>query len=166
MLYITCPKASRAIVERDCSLAAAESIGSKSLQWMEETGGMPDVIRLADDEIAFIDCSEEEPAGRRSLCYDLQGRLSRKKDVLQDSALELAERHGLSLLKEEEYCQLQSLGDYDLKTSCWLLTPEDIRNKGGALFGEKRYGHVFFYHNGAQSYYQVRGFRCLLRISL
>ena len=119
---------------------------------------------LPDQEIVIADCSEEEPAGRRNLCYDMQARVSRKNNAPADSALEQAQRHGVSLMDEQAYRRLQSLGDFDLKTSCWLSTPETIRAKGGALFGEKRYGQVFIYHNGVQSYYQVRGFRCLLRI--
>ena len=136
----------------------------ESLAWMEETGGMPDVIFVSDQEIVIADCSEEEPAGRRNLCYDMQARVSHKNNAPADSALEQAQRHGVSLMDEQAYRRLQSLGDFDLKTSCWLSTPETIRAKGGALFGEKRYGQVFIYHNGVQPYYQVRGFRCLLRI--
>ncbi|MEE8808443.1 MAG: DUF4256 domain-containing protein [Lactimicrobium sp.] len=137
----------------------------ESLDWMEESGGMPDVVRLSDNVIGFVDCSEEVPGGRRSLCYDEKARLARKKNAPSDSAVALAQRHGLSLLTEEEYFQLQEVSSFDQKTSTWLLTPEELREKGGALFGKKRYGRVFIYYNGADSYYQARGFRCILKIS-
>ena len=137
----------------------------QSIQWMEETGGEPDVVSsLAEDEstIVIADCSKEAPAGRRSVCYDETARLGRKKNAPADSAMELAQRHGVILLDEKDYRLLQQTGDFDQKTSCWLLTPERIRSKGGTLFGEKRYSELFIYHNGADSYYQVRGFRTKL----
>lgn len=148
------------------SLLEKDSDARESLEWMEQTGGMPDVLQKDDHQIVFVDFSNEEPAGRRSVCYDEQARLARKKNAPGDSAMALAARHGLTLLDEEDYRALQESGNFDLKTSCWLLTPDDIRSRGGALFGEKRYGHIFIYHNGADSYYQVRGFRCKLILPL
>ena len=127
-------------------------------QWMEETGGQPDIVCL-DKGIYLCDCSKEEPAERRSICYDAAARISRKKNAPETSAVELAEAHHTELLSEEEYRYLQSQEDFDLKTSCWIKTPAEIREKGGALIMEKRHGTVFLYHNGADSYYGVRGSR-------
>lgn len=136
------------------------------LQQMEETGGEPDVIGVDANtkQYLFCDCSPESPPGRRSTCYDAEGLLSRKEHRPDHSAVEMAEEIGISLLTPEEYRFLQQLGPFDTKTSSWLRTPGDIRALGGALFGDYRYGTVFIYHNGAQSYYAARGFRGLLRV--
>ena len=134
-----------------------------AVAWMEESGGEPDVIAFLSG-LAVVDCAKEAPAGRRSVCYDQAARLKRKKLPPENSAKELAEEHGLSLLDAADYRQLQALGDFDLKTSCWIQTPAPIRDKGGARFAEKRYGSAFVYHNGADSYYKVRGFRCKLSL--
>lgn len=137
-----------------------------SLLEMERTGGEPDVVGRETEtgECLFVDCSAESPAGRRSLCYDRQGREERKAFKPKTSATEMAAKMGLELLSEERYRELQKLGEFDLKTSSWLQTPPDIRRLGGALFGDCRYGRVFIYHNGAPSYYAARGFRGLLRV--
>ena len=131
------------------------------LEKMEETGGEPDVIGLADTAgaVLFCDCSAETPAGRRSLCYDRAALLGRKKNPPAGSAADQAEAIGARLLTEALYRRLQTLGEFDLKTSSWIETPEAIREKGGALFCERRYGAVFTFHNGADSYYSVRGWR-------
>ncbi|WP_420153632.1 DUF4256 domain-containing protein [Siphonobacter sp.] len=137
-----------------------------SLQLMEETGGEPDV--LAQDaktgEILFYDCSPESPKGRRSLCYDRKALDARKEYKPQDSALDLAAAMGIELLTEEDYRELQKRGTFDQKTSSWIKTPAEIRDLGGALFADRRYGQVFVYHNGAESYYAARGFRGSLRV--
>jgi hypothetical protein len=133
---------------------------------MEHTGGEPDVI-AADTktgEIIFADCSPESPKGRRSLCYDRNARESRKQNKPSGSALEMAEAMGVKILNEDEYKNLQKLGPFDAKTSSWLETPAEIRNLGGAIFGDWRFGRVFVYHNGAESYYAARGWRGLLRV--
>jgi hypothetical protein len=137
-----------------------------SLHEMEQTGGEPDVVGKdqTTDEFLFFDCSAESPKGRRSICYDRDGMQSRKDFPPANNALDMAEEMGIELLTEDQYRYLQQFGPFDTKTSSWLLTPSDIRAKGGALFGDFRYGHVFVYHNGAQSYYAVRGFRGLLRV--
>lgn len=133
---------------------------------MEATGGEPDVIGKdpGSGEYLFCDCSPESPQGRRSVCYDRQGLESRKEHRPANSAIDMAAEIGIELLSEEQYRALQKLGPFDAKTSSWLQTPDDIRERGGALFGDYRYGHVFVYHNGAQSYYAARGFRGLLRV--
>ncbi|MEW8966776.1 DUF4256 domain-containing protein [Exiguobacterium alkaliphilum] len=131
---------------------------------MERTGGEPDVIRLPNGELAFCDCSPESPSGRRSLCYDEQALAARKKNKPDGSVVALAEQMGLELLDEATYRYLQTLGTFDLKTSSWILTPETIRQKGGALFCDRRYDHTFVYHNGADSYYAARGFRGMFKI--
>jgi hypothetical protein len=133
---------------------------------MERTGGEPDVIGFdkASGAYLFCDCSEESPAGRRSLCYDREGLESRKEARPENSVIDLAASMGIELLSEEGYRALQELGEFDRKTSSWILTPPDIRKLGGALFCDRRYGHVFVYHNGAQSYYGARGFRGLARV--
>lgn len=138
----------------------------RSLQQMEATGGEPDVIGKAKDSghIIFCDCSPESPAGRRSTCYDAEARASRKEHKPQSSAVEMAVAMGIELLTEEQYRELQKLGEFDTKTSSWIETPADVRALGGALFCDRRYGKVFVYHNGAQSYYGARGFRGLLRV--
>ncbi|MPM61045.1 hypothetical protein SDC9_107899 [bioreactor metagenome] len=137
-----------------------------ALQQMELSGGEPDVV--GRDEISgaylFMDCSPETPAGRRNLCYDRAALDARKANKPASSAMETAEAWGAMLLDEEHYRHLQSLGEFDLKTSSWLLTPASVRKLGGALFGDRRYGRVFIYHNGADSYYGVRGFRVMVRV--
>lgn len=137
-----------------------------SLHEMERTGGEPDVVEYdkANDEYVFYDCSKESPDGRRSVCYDPEALESRKKNKPENSAIGMARDMGIELLTEEQYRQLQKLGDFDLKTSSWVQTPSEIRNRGGALFCDSRYGQVFLYHNGADSYYAARGFRGLLRV--
>jgi len=135
-----------------------------SLDLMEESGGEPDVIGQDRETSAFIfcDCSEESPKGRRSVCYDREGLESRKEHQPKNSALDMATEMGIQLLTEVQYRELQQLGKFDTKTSTWLLTPEEIRKRGGAIFGDYRYGQVFVYHNGAQSYYAARAFRGML----
>jgi len=137
-----------------------------SLNEMEVTGGEPDVIAQDQKtgELVFYDCSPETPRGRTNLCYDREARQSRKEHAPQDSAMEKATAMGVELLTEEQYRALQELGEFDTKTSSWLLTPPEIRKLGGAIFGDRRYNHVFVYHNGASSYYGVRGFRASLRV--
>ncbi|MBL0913819.1 MAG: DUF4256 domain-containing protein [Bacteroidia bacterium] len=137
-----------------------------SLLQMEDTGGEPDVIAFdkKTGEYTFCDCSAESPKGRRSLCYDAAALASRKEHKPADSALNLAAEMGIDLLNEDEYRALQQLGNFDLKTSSWLLTPAPIRKLGGAIFGDRRYDTVFVYHNGAESYYAARGFRGSLRV--
>ncbi|QXA07648.1 DUF4256 domain-containing protein [Acinetobacter pittii] len=137
-----------------------------SLQEMENTGGEPDVIAYDQqkDEYLFVDCSPETPKGRRSLCYDREALEARKDHPPKNSAIDVAKEMGAELLTEEQYYELQKLGEFDLKTSSWLKTPDEIRRLEGAIFGDRRYGRVFIYHNGAQSYYAARGFRCCLRV--
>ncbi|WP_291913556.1 DUF4256 domain-containing protein [Chitinophaga sp. CB10] len=137
-----------------------------SLQQMEETGGEPDVIGRdkKTGEIIFCDCSVETPRERRNVCYDAEALAARKEHKPGDSAVAMAEAMGIRLLTEAEYRQLQELGEFDLKTSSWIDTPKEIRKLGGALFGDRRYDHVFVYHNGASSYYGVRGFRGVLMV--
>lgn len=137
-----------------------------SLGEMERTGGEPDVVGqdAKTGEYLFCDCSAESPAGRRSVCYDREALDSRKEHKPENSAIEMAAAMGIELLTEDEYRALQKLGNFDMKTSSWVKAPADIRSLGGALFGDRRYGHVFVYHNGAQSYYAARGFRGALRV--
>ena len=137
-----------------------------SLQKMEATGGEPDVIGHAkgSGHLIFCDCSAESPAGRRSTCYDAEARNARKEHKPKSSAVEMAAAMGIELLTEAQYRELQDLGEFDTKTSSWIETPSDVRALGGALFCDRRYGKVFVYHNGAQSYYAARGFRGLLRV--
>lgn len=137
-----------------------------SLGEMEETGGEPDVVEFdkKTGEYIFIDCSEESPKGRRSICYDREGLESRKEHQPDNNAIDMAADMGIEILTEEQYRDLQRLGEFDAKTSSWLKTPTVIRKHGGAIFGDFRYGNVFVYHNGAQSYYAARGFRGLLRV--
>ncbi len=136
------------------------------LREMESTGGEPDVI--ADDakaaSVAFLDCSAESPAGRRSLCYDQEALGARKEAKPRDSAVAMAAAMGIEILTEEQYRALQKHGSFDTKTSSWIATPADVRKLGGALFCDRRYDKVFVYHNGAQSYYAARGFRGLVRV--
>jgi hypothetical protein len=133
---------------------------------MEESGGEPDVIAGLErtEGFSFCDCSPESPAGRRSLCYDREALQARKEHKPASSALEMAARMGVALLSEEQYRELQRLGDFDRKTSSWVRTPPDVRKLGGALFCDRRYGKVFVYHNGAESYYAARGFRAALHV--
>ena len=133
---------------------------------MEETGGEPDVIGRAGESgrFTFCDCSPESPTGRRSVCYDREALDSRKEHKPQGSAVEMAAAMGVDLLTEEQYRALQTLGEFDARTSSWVRTPPDVRSLGGALFCDRRYGRVFVYHNGAQSYYAARGFRGSLRV--
>ena len=137
-----------------------------SLHEMESTGGEPDVIGRDDStgEFLIVDCSAESPKGRTSLCYDREGLESRKEHRPKDSAIDMAKAMGVALLTEDQYRALQVLGEFDKKTSSWVMTPTEIRQLGGALFGDRRFGRVFIYHNGAQSYYGVRGFRGMLRV--
>lgn len=137
-----------------------------SLHEMERTGGEPDVAGrdAKTGEYLFYDCSAESPAGRRSLCYDREALDSRKEHKPANSAMDVAGDMGIELLTEDEYRALQKLGEFDTKTSSWIATPADIRKLGGALFCDRRYDHVFVYHNGASSYYAARGFRGSLRV--
>lgn len=137
-----------------------------SLSEMERTGGEPDVVAFdkKTGEYIFYDCSDESPKGRRSVCYDRAALESRKEHKPKDSAVNMAEAMGIELLSEEEYLELQKLGDFDAKTSSWLKTPSEIRKLGGALYGDFRYGRAFVGHNGAESYYAARGFRGALRV--
>ena len=137
-----------------------------SLNEMEETEGEPDVVgyEANTDEYIFFDCSAESPKGRRSLCYDREALEARKEYKPADSAIDMATEMGIDLLTEDQYRMLQNLGKFDTKTSSWLLTPPDMRKLGGAIFGDFRFGRVFVYHNGVQSYYSARGFRGSLKV--
>ena len=144
-----------------------------SLNEMERTGGEPDVVGYDNlragkagktDEYIFYDCSAESPGGRRSVCYDREALESRKENKPKNSAMDMAADMGIEILTEEQYRELQKLGKFDTKTSSWLKTPSEIRKLGGAIFGDWRYGNVFVYHNGADSYYAARGFRSLLKV--
>jgi Protein of unknown function (DUF4256) len=137
-----------------------------SLNEMERTGGEPDVVGQdkKTGEYIFYDCSAESPKGRRSICYDREGLESRKEHKPENNAIDMAAAIGIELLTEEQYRELQKLGDFDTKTSSWVKTPSEIRKLGGALFADRRYGNVFVYHNSAPSYYRDRGFRGSLRV--
>ena len=137
-----------------------------SLNEMERTGGEPDVVGHDNKtgEYIFYDCSAESPKDRRSICYDREGLESRKEHKPKNNAIDMAAGIGIELLSEEQYRELQKLGNFDMKTSSWVKTPSDIRKLGGAIFSDYRYGTVFVYHNGADSYYAVRGFRGSLRV--
>lgn len=137
-----------------------------SLNKMEVTGGEPDVIDYDKNtnEYVFCDCSKESPIGRRNICYDKKALDSRKNFKPENNAIDMAKEMKIDILSIEEYQYLQKLGEFDLKTSSWIKTPEEIRNLGGAIFGDRRYNNVFIYHNGAESYYGVRGFRGILRV--
>jgi hypothetical protein len=137
-----------------------------SLNEMERTGGEPDVVGhdKKTGEFIFYDCSAESPKDRRSLCYDREALESRKEHKPKNNAMDMAAAMGIELLTEEQYRQLQKLGKFDTKTSSWIITPADIRKLGGAIFADYRYGNVFVYHNGAESYYAARGFRGSLRV--
>ena len=138
----------------------------RSLHEMEQTGGEPDVIGFdtKTGEYIFCDCSPESPKGRRSVCYDREGLESRKEFKPENTAVDMANEMGIQLLTEEEYVQLQQFGDFDLKSTSWVKTPDEIRKQGDAYFCNKRHNRVFTYYNGAQSYYSSRGFRGLLRV--
>jgi hypothetical protein len=144
----------------------AEPMELWSLQAMEATGGEPDVVGPAEatDGYIFYDCAPESPAGRRSLCYDREALNARKEAKPQNNALDMAKEMGIELLTEQQYRELQRYGTFDTKTSSWLQTPTEVRNLGGAIFGDRRYDRVFVYHNGAQSYYAARGFRGWVRV--
>ena len=137
-----------------------------SLNEMERTGGEPDVVGQDKytGEYIFYDCSAESPKGRRSFCYDREALESRKENKPENNAMDMAADMGIELLTEEKYRELQQLGTFDIKTSSWVKTPAEIRKLGGAIFCDRRYDHVFVYHNGAESYYAVRGFRGLLKV--
>ncbi len=137
-----------------------------SLEKMEETGGEPDVVGqdTKTGEYIFFDCSAESPNGRRSVCYDREGLDSRKEHKPENNAMDMAAAMGIELLTEEQYLELQKLGNFDTKTSSWVKTPSDIRKQGGALFADRRYGRVFVYQNSAPCYYRVRAFRGSLRV--
>lgn len=137
-----------------------------SLNEMETTGGEPDVVAFGKkpEDYIFYDCSAETPTGRRSLCYDRQALDSRKENKPAGSAIDMASAMGIEILTEEQYRELQTLGNFDLKTSSWIKTPDNIRKLDGALFCDRRYNHVFTYHNGASSYYAARGFRGMLKV--
>jgi hypothetical protein len=155
-------------VEWEKVLAKLEANPDKlrSLHEMESTGGEPDIIGFEKKtrEFIFCDCSSESPMGRRGLCYDREALDSRKENKPGGSALELASSMGIEILTEEQYRELQELGEFDRKTSSWVSTPDSIRRLGGALFCDRRYDHVFAYHNGAESYYAARGFRGRLKV--
>ena len=137
-----------------------------SLNEMERTGGEPDVVGQdkKTGEYVFVDCSAESPAGRRSVCYDREALEARKEHKPKTSALDMAAAMGIELLTEEQYRELQALGNFDTKTSSWVHTPAEIRTLGGAVFCDRRYGRIFLYHNGAESYYAARGFRGAVRV--
>ena len=137
-----------------------------SLGEMERTGGEPDVVAYdkKTGEFIFFDCSPESPDGRRSICYDREGLESRKEHRPANSAMDMAAEMGIGLLTEEQYLELQKLGEFDKKTSSWLIAAPEMRKLGGAIFGDRRFGRVFIYHNGAQSYYSARGFRGSLKV--
>jgi hypothetical protein len=145
-------------------LAAPAALNA--LQQMQASGGEPDVVGAAgaDGRFVFVDCAPESPGGRRSTCYDAEARTARKEHAPKHSAVEMAATMGVELLTESQYRALQALGEFDTKTSSWIATPADVRALGGALFCDRRYGQVFVYHNGAQSYYAARGFRGALRV--
>jgi len=148
--------------------ARLESHSAKlwSLNEMERSGGEPDVVGVvaATGEVVFVDCAAQSPAGRRSLCYDREALDARKEHKPKSSAVEMATAMGATLITVSQYRRLQELGPFDTSTSSWLRTPARIRKLGGAVFGDRRYDTVFVYHNGAESYYAARGFRCLLRV--
>ncbi|MGZ5253990.1 MAG: DUF4256 domain-containing protein [Flavitalea sp.] len=137
-----------------------------SINEMESSGGEPDVVGKENEkgEIHYYDCAAESPKGRRSICYDREGLESRKEAQPSNTAVDMANEMGIEILNEEQYRELQKFGKFDTKTSSWLKTPDAIRKLGGAIFGDYRYGQVFIYHNGAQSYYSGRGFRGIVRI--
>lgn len=151
----------RVLAKLEATPSALVSLGA-----MDASGGEPDVIDhdSASGQLIFCDCSAESPPGRRSLCYDREALNARKENQPAGSAVEMAAAMGVELLTEDQYRALQQFGEFDTKTSSWIATPQDVRSLGGALFCDRRYGKVFTYHNGAQSYYAARGFRGLLRV--
>lgn len=155
-------------IEWDKVQARLEANADKlwSLNEMEETGGEPDVVGYdkKTGEYLFYDCAAESPKGRRSICYDHEALEARKEHKPADSAMNMASEMGIEMLTEEEYRELQKLGNFDLKTSSWVKTPSEIRKLGGAIFCDRRYNTVFTYHNGAESYYAARGFRASLKV--
>lgn len=158
------PERHAGIVWADVLARLAAAPGAlATLRKMEDTGGAPDVVVLAG-QVLVCDCAPETPAGRRSLCYDGAARTARKENRPAGSAVEMASAMGVTLLTEVQYRALQALGEFDLKTSSWILTPPELRALGGALFCDRRYGRVFTYHNGVQSYYAGRGFRGALSL--
>ncbi|RDI42171.1 DUF4256 domain-containing protein [Falsibacillus pallidus] len=152
--------------EVQAKLEAASTDKLWSLHQMEETGGEPDVVSYDQEsgEYLFYDCSAESPTGRRSLCYDREALDARKKNKPENSVMDMAAAMGIELLTEEQYRELQALGEFDKKTSSWVKTPDNIRKLGGAIFCDRRYNTIFVYHNGADSYYAARGFRGSLRV--
>jgi hypothetical protein len=144
----------------------ADTCKLRSLNEMESTGGEPDVASYdkKTGEYIFYDCSAESPEGRRNVCYDREALESRKQAKPRDTAMDMAAAMGIEILTEEQYRELQKVGNFDTKTSSWLKTPPEIRKLGGAIFGDRRYDHIFVYHNGADSYYASRGFRGSLRV--
>jgi hypothetical protein len=152
--------------ETVCSALEAQPKALWALHEMERTGGAPDVVCAHDavDKISFFDCSVESPIGRRNVCYDEVARQSRTHNAPMSSAVGMAASMGIDILTEEQYALLHRYASIDHKTSSWLRTPEDIRARGGALFGDVRYGHAFVYHNGAQSYFASRGFRGVVQL--
>jgi hypothetical protein len=152
--------------EKVASKLEANAEALWSVNEMEKTGGEPDVVGLdkKTGKFIFCDCSAESPKDRRSVCYDHEALESRKEHKPENSAVNMAEEMGIELLNEGEYHDLQKIGNFDSKTSSWVKTPSDIRKLGGAIFGDYRFGRVFIYHNGAESYYAARGFRGLLRV--
>lgn len=138
----------------------------RSLSKMENTGGEPDIVGYdtKNGEYIFIDCSKESPSGRRSLCYDMEALEARKANKPQNSAIEVAKEMGITILDEEQYRKYHLLINFDNKTSSWVLTPKEVRSKGGAIFCDYRFGRIFTYHNGAESYYAARGFRGILKV--
>jgi hypothetical protein len=149
---------------KSCHITQSEKLWS--LNEMERTGGEPDVVAYEKKkgEYLFYDCSAESPKDRRSICYDHEALQSRKENKPKNSAIEIAAEMGIELLTEEQYRELQKLGKFDTKTSSWIQTPPEIRELGGALFCDRRYNHIFVYHNGAESYYAARAFRGLLKV--
>ena len=143
---------------------SARPVAVQAIQWMEETGGEPDVIRQEDGLYMIADCAAESPAGRRSLCYDDAALQARKRNPPAGSAEGQAQAAGIAMMTEAQYRLLQSTGEYDLKTSSWIATPQAIHSLSGALFSERRYNTVFVFHNGADSYYGVRGWRGVVRV--
>jgi len=135
-----------------------------TLAEMERTGGEPDVVTFDKSEIVFVDCAPESPKGRRSLCYDRAAWESRKEHKPASDAVTVAKEIGIEILTEDEYRELQKLGEFDLKTSSWVATPPEVRDLGGAIFCDRRFDRVFTYHNGAESYYAARGFRGKVRV--
>lgn len=151
----------------EARLKEADPAKIRSLEAMEASGGEPDVVGTIDKktgEVTFIDCSVESPAGRRSLCYDREALDGRKENKPRNCALDMAASLGIELLDEDKYRELQKFGEFDRKTSSWILTPPKIRKLGGAVFCDRRYDTVFLYHNGAESYYAARGFRGWMKV--